>query len=490
MKKWTLYLLLLIFTISATKLPIYETEYDNGLKLIVIPNHDVAVVSCKLYYFMGSYYEGPGSTGLSHLYEHMMFKGTKRIGTHDYAKEIPYMHKIDSLDLIISELKRDGVTENEHTEITELKKKIFSLLDEQRQYIKKDELWSLYQKNGGTGLNAWTSDDLTAYTVTLPANKVELFANIEADRMENLVLREFYSERDVVSEERRMRYENKPKNRYNLLLQSVFYTASPYRLPTIGWESDIQNYTRSKLTEHIKKYYRPDNAVVILAGNIDSTSAKTLIGKYFSHIKRPNKPLPRVVTTEPAPMGEKRFTVYAQSTPRVDIIYPTTKAFSEDLYKLDVIESILSGRSGRLYKRLVDDEKLCSSISAGNRWRKDKGMFYVSAQLTELADPKIVEKIILEEIEKLSKEEPTTEELERTINSIRFYFVSQLQKLESISDNVAYFENLGDWREIYNYEDKIAAVKTTSDVVKKYLNPRYKTVGTLLTETKETSNEK
>lgn len=489
MKKWIIQLLLLITMVSAARLPIYEKVYANGLKLIVIPNSDVAVVSCKLYYFMGSYYEGPGSTGLSHLYEHMMFKGTKRIGTKDYEKEIPFMQKIDSIDLEIAELKRNGITEEKEAKIASKRSEIFALLKEQRQYIKKDELWSLYQKNGGTGLNAWTSDDLTAYTVTLPANKVELFANIEADRMENLVLREFYSERDVVSEERRMRYENKPQNRYNLLLQSLFYTASPYRLPTIGWESDIQNYSRSKLTEHIQKYYRPDNAVLILSGNIDSTKADTLIGKYFAHIKKPATPLPQVVTSEPSPMGEKRFTVYAKATPRIDILYPTVAAPSDDLYQLDVVESILSGRSGRLYKRLVDTEKLCSSVSAGNRWRKDRGIFYISATLTELADPQKVEQIILEEIAKLATTEPTSEELQRTINSIRSYFTSQLQKLESISDNVAYFENLGDWRDIYTYEEKIAGVKNTSAVVKKYLNPRYKTVGTLLSESEEMTNE-
>ncbi len=477
--KALLLLLTTLFSLFAIDLPVQYKEYDNGLKLLVVPDTNVAIVSCRLYYFMGSMYEGPGTSGLSHLYEHMMFKGTKRIGTKDYQKEIPFMKSIDSLDNMVVDLKKEGLLESSDT-IAALRKEIFALLDGQREFIVKDELWHLYQKNGGTGLNAWTSDDVTAYTVTLPANKVELFANIEADRMQNLVLREFYSERDVVTEERKMRYENKPLNNYYQRLESLFYTANPYRIPTIGWASDIRNYTRDKLREHINQYYRPSNAVIVLAGNISINKADSLVEKYFGHLNNPKKSIPSMVTREPAPLGEVRFKVYADAQPRIDIMYHTPGFGDKDLYALDVVESMLSGKSGRLYKRLVEEEKLCLAAGAGSAWKINDGYFHLYATLKAGTDPKKVEAIILEEIEKLASEEPKEEELQKVLNGIQYYFVSQLQNLEKVSDQLIFFEKLGDWKNIYKYEDWIGSVDKTSDVVKKYLNPKYRTVGTLL----------
>ncbi|HOH36343.1 MAG TPA: insulinase family protein, partial [Spirochaetota bacterium] len=190
-------------------LPVESFTLSNGLKVVIVKNNEVAVVSCRLYYFVGSMYEGPGTSGLSHMYEHMMFKGTKILGTNDYNKELPYIRKMDIIAENIQKLKDSGASDDD-ARIVKMKKEIYSLLAEQRKYIKKDEIWETYQKNGGSKLNAWTSDYLTAYLVTLPKNKVELFYWIESDRMQNPVLREFYSERDVVAEERRMRYENQP----------------------------------------------------------------------------------------------------------------------------------------------------------------------------------------------------------------------------------------------------------------------------------------
>ncbi len=484
MRKSLLLLLLSIIPTLALNLPVHEKVLPNGLKILIVPRPDVAVVSCRLYYYMGSYYEAPGTSGLSHMYEHMMFKGTKRLGTTNYQAELPLMAAIDSIDAEIGELKRAGHLE-EDSLIQEKRDSIFAILDKQREYITKDEIWGLYQKAGGTGLNAWTSDDMTAYIVTLPANKLELFANIEADRMENLVLREFYSERDVVTEERRMRYENKPTNNYWLRLESMFYAASPYRIPTIGWYSDIRNYTRDKMTQHIQKFYRPDNALLILTGNVDTTTAFPLLERYFADIARPETPLERVVTKEPAPIGEQRLSVTAEAKPRLDIMYHTPGFPHADLYKLDMLENILSGRSGRLHKRLVDEERLCTAVGAGNRWRIADGNFHIWASLTADADPSKVEAIILEEIEKLSHEDPSAEELERTRNQIAVYFARQLTKLESLSDNLAFFAKLGRWQELYDYETKISAVTSTKEAVTLWLKPEHRTVGTLISKEKK-----
>jgi predicted Zn-dependent peptidase len=257
-------------------LPVYEEILANKLKLLVVSDTTIPEVSCRLYYFAGSMFESYSNTGLSHFYEHLMFKGTKRIGTTNYEAEVPIMNEIDSVDAMILSLLRGGLPQDDKR-ILQLKDRLSELQNEQRKYIIKDEIWSLYEKNGATGLNAWTSDDITAYIVSLPANKVELFANIESDRMQNLVLREFVSERDVVYEERRMRYENRPVNNYRMILEAMFYSAHPYRTPTIGWASDIENYSTAALKDHISKYYRPDNAVIVLAGNITPKAASLLI---------------------------------------------------------------------------------------------------------------------------------------------------------------------------------------------------------------------
>ncbi|MGM0462848.1 MAG: M16 family metallopeptidase, partial [Fibrobacterota bacterium] len=330
--------------------------------------------------------------------------------------------------------------------------------------------------------------DLTAYIVTLPAHKYELFFNIESDRMENLVLREFYSERDVVTEERRQVYENNTMRHYLLKLNALFYTASPYRNPTIGWYSDIRNYTTEKLRTHISRYYRPDNAMIVIAGNIDTSKVYESAKKYFGDIEVPETEIPRVVTREPDPVGVKRFEIRDRAASRVDILFHTTGFPQRDIYKLDVVENILSGESGRLYQRLVQEEGLCSEVDAQNRWAKRDGRFHIWAQLLPHADHEEVETIILDEIKTLSAEEPAEHELTRTRNQLEKHFVFQLKDLERLSDNLAYFENFSSWQDLFRYTEEINSVEETADVVQEYLNPDFRTVGYLIDE-KENRND-
>jgi predicted Zn-dependent peptidase len=460
--------------------PVHYDTLDNGLKVIIVPDTNVAVVSARLYYFVGSMYEGPGTSGLSHMYEHMLFKGTKQLGTRNYAAEKPIMDAIDSLDRQIRALREQGVAESDER-IRDKRQEIFALLEKQRQYIKKDEIWELYLNNGGTNLNAWTADDMTAYIVTLPMNKLELFFSIESDRMQNPVLREFYSERDVVTEERRMRYDNVPVNRYYERLLSLFYVAHPYRIPTIGWMSDIRAYTRKKLKEHVERYYTPDNALLVLVGNVKPDTAMGEIRDYFGPIPRAQSPKQEVVTREPTPIGETRFSVCDEAQPRVDILFHTPGYPHEDLYRLDVVESVLSGRSGRLYERLVKEEQLATSASASNAYRLHDGYFSMSATLKADADPREVERIMLEELHGLIDRPPSEGEMLRIKNSIRMSFVSQLESLEGLSDQLAWFERLGSWRDLLEYPDKIDEIEPDDipGVVQRYLDPSLKTVGIL-----------
>jgi predicted Zn-dependent peptidase len=490
---WHSLFLAMMFVINAhgydINVPVQYDTLGNGMRIIIVPDTNVAIVSCRLYYFVGSMYEQFSRSGLSHMYEHMMFKGTHRLNTKDFKKESVWLAKIDSVDKIIFAMKSRGISDTAGT-CVKLRREISGYMDKEREYVKKDEIWELYMGNGGTHLNAWTADDMTAYIVTLPKNKVELFYWIESDRMANPVFREFYSEREVVLEERRMRYENQPANRFFEYLNSLFYVAHPYRLPTIGWKSDIENYTIQDLSSHVKQYYTPDNAVLVLVGNIDPKKAVTDIRRYFGAIPRAVTPKQEVVTREPASIGETRFTVYDNAEPRIDIMFHTPGYDNNDLYKLEVLESLLSGRSGRLFDRLVNREDLCTDADASNAFRVQNGYFEISAVLKKGADPARVEQIIKDEVAALAKKPPSPREMERIKNTIRMSFVANLKSLEGISDRLAFFERIGSWKEMLSYPDRIAAVKSEDipAVVTTYCDFGKATIGLLLQ--KNTSQNK
>lgn len=469
-------------------IPVFYDTLANGMRYIIVPDSTVAVVSCRLYYFVGSMYEGPGTSGLSHLYEHMMFKGTKTLGTKNYAQESTYISRLDTLEEKSINLYLSGKTVKD-SEYINLKNQIYALLEKQREFIKKDEIWELYQNNGATNLNAWTSDDLTAYIVTLPQNKIELFFWIEADRMQNIVLREFFSERDVVIEERHMRYENKPANKYFEKLFELFYTAHPYRVPTIGWMSDLYSHSRKKLSEFVNRYYTPDNALVVFVGNVDKNKIVNLLDTYFSKVPRAASKKQEVSTREAPPIGETRFTMYEDVQPRLDILFHTPGYPHEDLYSLDVIEGLLTGRSGRLYQRLVNEEKLCTDAGAQNSFRLHDGYFHIFASLKNETRVEEVEKCIWDEIIKLTMKQPTDNDMTRIKNTIQMQFVTQLQSLEGQSDQLAWFERLRSWKDLLEYPAKIDQIipEKISGSVDKYLSRTTATIGILLTNKSKNS---
>ena len=464
-------------------IPVFRDTLENGLRVIIVPDTNVAVVSCRLYYFVGGMNDGASVTGMSHMYEHMMFKGTKRLGTHDYQAEIPYLAAIDSLDRLMQRARRQrGDSDSLYLSYRD---EIFSLLNEQRQYIKKDEIWELYKGAGGTALNAWVSKDMSAYIVTLPMNKVELFYWIEADRMQNLVLREFHSERDVVLEERRMRHDNRPLNRYWERLQALFYVAHPFRQPVIGWESDIRAFTTENLMRHINNFYTPCNALIVLAGNISPEQAMDDIRKYFGNIPRYAGERGDVVTREPPTIGLTRFVMPEDAEPRIDVKFHTPGYPHEDLYALDIIEGVLSGRTGRLFRRLVDEEQLCMNAGAANMFRPHNGYFHIFATLKKDTDPAAVEAIIREEIEKVVSQVPSDHEILRVANNIRMSFAEGLKSLEDISDRLAWFERLGAWQDLFAYPQKIANVdkETVPKTAARYLRPDLATWGSIVPKT-------
>lgn len=476
------------------KLDVKEHVFKNGLKLLMLEKHDVPIVCVRINYKVGSVDERPGITGVSHLFEHMMFKGTKLFGTKDYSAEKSLLDREDELVLKIASEKGSGDTADKK-KIELLEKELEEVRKKLRDFVVKDEVFSLYLRHGASGLNAATSTDGTYYYCDLPANKLELWAFIESDRMKNLVLREFYSERDVVMEERRLRTENSPMGLLIEQLNAITFIAHPYRWPTIGWRSDVQNITKAETEEYFKRYYAPNNAVIVMVGDIQPDHAIKLVGKYFSDI--PGQPAPpRVKTIEPEQRGERRVEIEFESNPYVAISYHIPAIGHPDLYALDVVSSLLSeGRTSRLYKSLVEDKRIAVMAHAYNGLGKYPDTF------TFLGVPRAphtvaeVESAFYEEIEKLKNTPATDWELQKIKNQLEADFIRDLNSASGLANEIGQFEVLSDWRYMNTFMDKLAQV-TADDVMRvanKYLTKNNRTVAVLVkkenNKTKETKEK-
>lgn len=439
---------------AGVKLPVHKEVLDNGLTVLLHPNKQAPTVSCRLFYVTGSVHEVPGKSGLAHILEHELFKGTKKVGVTDSIADAAFMAREDSLQALIRPAKLAGDTATVKKLIAEHD----SLLNEQRKLFVKDELWNAYQSAGGTGLNAFTTDLMTAYIVTLPKDKIELFMWLESDRMQNAVLREFYSERDVVREERRMRYDDKPTGRFFETMNSLIYEAFPYRVPTIGWPSDIMNLTREMADEHYRKYYKPRNAILVLAGDLDTTSTMEMVKKYFGNIPA-GEAFPPITVRDPEQVGEKRFTQVRPDAPNIySLVFKTAEVGDSSLYALDIAEGVLNGRSGRLYKRLVEEEKLAVSVKAGNSPNKYVSEFSVMVSLRLDADAAKAEKIVWEELERLKTEPVSEREFQKVKNHAYAGLVRSFTDMENVATMLAWYEMYGDYHIFLNWADALEKV--------------------------------
>ena len=466
---------------AAVNLKVHKEVLPNGLTVLLHPNSQAPTVSCRLFYVTGSVHEVPGKSGLAHILEHELFKGTKKVGIQDSVADARFMAIQDSLQALIRPAKLAGDT----LAVKKLTAEHDSVVNEHRKIFVKDELWSAYQAAGGTGLNAFTSDLMTAYIVTLPKNKIELFMWLESDRMQNAVLREFYSERDVVREERRMRYDDKPTGRFFETLNSMIYEAFPYRVPTIGWPSDIMNLTREMADEHYRKYYKPRNAILVLAGDLDTTATMQMVKKYFGNIPA-GEAFPPLTIRDPEPAGEKRLTVTRPDAPNLfTLVFKTPEVGDRSLYALDIAEGVLNGRSGRLYKRLVEKDKLAASVSASNSPNKYVSEFGVSVNMRPDADPAKVEQAVWEELEKLKTETVSEREFQKVKNHAYAGLVRSLTDMENVATMLAYYEMFGDYKIFLNWADELDKV-SAADVqdVAKSTFVREKSVSGLLLKKK------
>jgi predicted Zn-dependent peptidase len=462
------------------QLDVKKHTLANGLRILVLENHSAPVFSSIIRFNTGSVDEYPGITGSSHLLEHMLFKGTKIVGTSNYEAEVPIMARIDSLaHLAYAEQVKlqSPLNAFDSTRLKQLRQQMADAQAEQKRYVIKDEMWGTYLQNGGTALNASTSNDGTQYYVSLPKNRLELWAFLESDRMANLVLREFYSERDVVMEERRLSDENTARGRLAEATAATVNWASSYRWPVVGWMSDIQTVQREDVEQYFKSHYSPSNAVAVIVGDVNADSVFAICEKYFGKI--PPQPLPRPVVTRDAPQaGERRAEVEYDASPMASICWQTPQIGHPDLPALEVAANILSnGRTSRFYKNIR--EKKLGTADAGADYSRYPGTF--SCDISPYGDHTVqeLETAVYAEIDHMKSEKVTDWELQRVRNQVDAQLWRSMDSNRGLASRIANSEIMtGDWRDFLNRSKAIKAV-TADDVmrvVNKYLVKKNRSV--------------
>lgn len=445
---------------------VIEHTLKNGIKVLMVERHEAPVVSFHILFDVGASDESVGITGIAHLLEHMAFKGSKTIGTTDYEKEKVLLEKLDEIFLQLKEEQAKG-EKADRAKLERLQKEFVETQRAAAQFVVTDEFSKILEVNGGVGLNASTSQDTTRYFISLPSNKVELWALLESDRIANLVTREFYPERDVVLEERRLRTDSSPFGKLFERFQATVFMAHPYKTPTIGWESDIRNFTRAEVDAFYQKYYVPSNATIAIVGDINSEEVIGLMEKYFGVIPPAPKP-PKVRTIEPEQIGEKRIEVELDSNPHLLIGYHKPDINHPDEPIFDVISEILSeGRTSRFYKNLVE-KGIATSVNSFTGYPGDKypNLFTVIGTPLAPHTTKEVEEAVYAELEKLKTEPISQEELQKVINNVEASFINALSSNSGLAGQLAFFQAItGDWRNIEKQIDKIKAV-TPEDIMR------------------------
>lgn len=459
---------------------VIEHRLANGMKLLMVERHSSPTVAAWVRFKVGSANERSDEQGIAHLLEHMLFKGTKTIGTKNYAAEVPILKQIEETAqmLMAEKLKRDKGDQKKIKELSEL---LATLQAEDDKYVVADEYSEIFAKNGGVGFNAFTSKDTTAYMINLPANKLELWASIQADRMLNPVLRQFYTERDVVMEERRRSYDAEPAGKLWENFMATAFQAHPYGKPVIGWPSDIENLTRTEAENFLHKYYAPNNAVVAVIGDIDPKKTIELVERYFAQIP-PGTPVPPVAAVEPQQAGERRTEIIGDAEPELIIGFHKPTLPSPDDYVFDVIDMLIAdGRTSRLYKKLVEEKQLATEVSTstvpGNLY---PNLFIIGATPRAPHTVREVEDAIFGELDRLKNEKVSQRELQRILNNLEASEIRSMGSNGGLAYRLTEYETTaGTWRYFFEHRKNLAKV-TPEDIVrvaKKYLVRENRTVG-------------
>lgn len=454
----------------------------NGMTVLVVERHNAPVMATYIHYKVGSANEWPGMIGAAHLLEHMLFKGSTTLGTHDFAREAPLLIREDSIRAAIVDEERKGqlyafqraigitdVPDNSGT-IAKLNAELESVKTMLDALVDKNAYEQLYSRNGASGFNAGTGYDGTTYFVNLPANRLGLYLTVEADRMTNPVLREFYAERDVVIEERRLKVDNEGVAKLFEQLIGTAFIAHPYQI-FWEWKSEVAHLTRPKLMDFYKRYYAPNRMVLAIVGDVKAEEVFTRAEAAFGRIPRQPDPDP-VVTVEPEQQGERRVIQKFDAEPYLSVAYHKTAFDDPDDIVYRVLHRLLSdGRTSRLYKSLVIDQQLATNVSTyefpgSQSGDLDPNVFIVDVEPRSPHTTAECEAALYAELEKVAGTPADPRELEKIKNRIESDFIWSLYSNLGLANQLAEYEaRAGDWRYLLTIRDRLARV-TAEDIMR------------------------
>ncbi len=444
----------------------------NGMRILVVERPTSQTVAFNMYIRTGGMDDESGKTGLAHMFEHMLFKGTKTIGTKDYEKEKIILDAIDK-----AEAKGDTL------KIEELNKKHEALLE-------PEEYWRIYEQAGGQGLNASTGYDYTNYSVSLPKNYLKLWFAMEEDRIRNPVLREFYKERSVVLEERRMRIDTSPQGRLWEAFMAAAFVAHPYGRPIVGWESDISRVTRADATAFFRQHYDVSRLVVGIVGGVKASEVEALCRKHFEPIPSVPQQESARISVEPVQQGERRVLVEFDAEPTLVMGFHRPDMRSADEPAFNVLSDILTlGRTSRFNRNVVEKKRVGVSAWASPSFPGERApnLFVMGGAPRSPHDAKDLEEALWDEVEKIKKDGPTAEELEKVKNNLESNVIRGLASNDGLASQLAYHEAVaGDWEFLINLIQGIR--KVTAEDVKRvatqYLTESNRTVATVVRKPK------
>lgn len=445
------------------ELDVVEHRLDNGLTLLVLEHRQSPIAACSIVYRVGSVNEEPGRTGISHLLEHMMFKGSETIGTRDHALEKPLLDRLDELHARLENAGGGGNGGAKSAD--ELRKEISAVRKQADFLVVPNELWEIYERNGGTGINAGTGRDKTVYYCSLPANRLELWFLLESDRMRNSAFRQFYREKDVVLEERRLSIDDSPDGFFYEQLFASAFIAHPYRWPVIGWNSDIENISRAMIESYYRRYYAPNNAIVVVVGDVSPDKVLRMTERYFGGIPASPAP-PPVVTVEPAQHGKRVIDLVFDASPRIALAFHKPSVSSGDNYACEIIEKLLShGMTSRFHKNIVEGKRIAVSVSAYNPPMKYPFLFIIHAMPRAPHTTAEVEAAVWEELRALASEPVSDWEMEKARNQMEAEFLRMLESADGLASLLGSFEAIDSWEYLNGYLPGIRGV-TPEDIMR------------------------
>src|SRR5580765_5762218 len=414
---------------EAQQFPVATKTLRNGMKVLVQTDHSIPNVALYIFYRIGSRNEHPGTTGLSHFFEHMMFNGAKKYGSGELDKAM--------------------------------------------------------EANGAAN-NAYTSENVTVYQDWFPRSALNLIFDIEADRIQylNFDPKKIESERGVVASERRTEVDASNGGILDEQLRATAFIAHPYQWPVVGWMSDIEHWTIDDLKRHFEMGYAPNNATMVVVGDATSEEIFQLCEKYIEPIPQ-HAPPPPVTTVEPEQMGERRLVVHKQAElPLLMIAYHVPQTNNPDFYAMNILRTVLvQGESSRMYKRLVDQDQIALEVNLTQQPAFDPTLAIFAAQPKQGVDPVKCEAAIFDELEQIKNTPISDQELEKAKNIRLVEFYHQMRTINGRANTIGTYEVFfGDYNKVFAAAKNYAAVskEDVQRVAQKYFSANNRTVGTLV----------